>query len=162
MPELISFSQFYAGIRAHFAQNPWEYDKYKNNKTNRAKVEYLLGHAIVQNSLATLSAANTSSPLCSIFGNAGKNKDMDKCKGKFSPPRIVGSGKYPQMSKKIEVKATKKKGRIMVAKEKIDPGEWKISHLFTQIMRISQDLSNQHDIKVPATHHIASHSAHVG
>ena len=33
------------------------------------------------------------------------------------------SQKYSQMSKKIEVKATKKKGRMLVAKEQIEPGK---------------------------------------
>ena len=34
------------------------------------------------------------------------------------------SQKYPQLSKKIEVKATKKKGRMLVAKEQIEPGKY--------------------------------------
>ena len=39
------------------------------------------------------------------------------------------SQKYSQMSKKIEVKATKKKGRMLVAKEQIEPGK----HLFYEV-----------------------------
>ena len=39
------------------------------------------------------------------------------------PVQGSSSQKYSQMSKKIEVKATKKKGRMLVAKEQIEPGK---------------------------------------
>ena len=48
------FGEFYSDIRNNFSTNIWEYEKFKKCKDNRAKVEYLMGHAIVQKSLATL------------------------------------------------------------------------------------------------------------
>ena len=50
------------------------------------------------------------------------------------------SQKYSQMSKKIEVKATKKKGRMLVAKEQIEPGK----HFF---MGFPIHIGFQHSIK---------------
>ena len=59
----LTFTEFYTDIRSHFSNNLWEYEKFKNHckgdpekniSGNRAKVEYLMGHAFVQKSLATL------------------------------------------------------------------------------------------------------------
>lgn len=61
----LTFIEFYTDIRSHFATNVWEYEKFKNHckgdpekniSGNRAKVEYLMGHAFVQKSLATLGS----------------------------------------------------------------------------------------------------------
>ena len=118
-----SFSEFYTEIRSHFSSNHWDYEKFKNCENNRSKIQYLLGQTVVQNSLATLASRNTQIPLCSIFGPPSKS-DKEKTPRKF-PARLISSQstKYPQLSKKIEVKVTKKKGRMLVAKEKIDPGK---------------------------------------
>ena len=119
-----SFSEFYTEIRSHFANNQWYYDKFKNSKTNRAKIEYLLERPVVRQAMVTLASRNTQIPLCSIFGPPNKS-DKEKISRKF-PARLISSNsaKYPQLSKKIEVKVTKKKGRMLVAKEKIDPGKY--------------------------------------
>ena len=47
----------------------------------------------------------------------------EKSVRQFPPNLVNGSTKHPQMSKKIEVKVTKKKGRMLVAKDKIEPGK---------------------------------------
>ena len=61
----LTFTEFYTNIRSHFTNNLWEYEKFKNHckgdpekniSGNRAKVEYLMGHAFVQKSLATLGS----------------------------------------------------------------------------------------------------------
>ena len=118
-----SFSDFYTTIRSHYSQNSWDYEKFKHCATNRCKIEYLLGQTAVQDALATLTSRNTQMPLCSIFGPPSKSKE-EKISRKFPAPLITGSNvRYPQLSKKIEVKVTKKKGRMLVAKEKIDPGD---------------------------------------
>ena len=67
-------------------------------------------------------SSNTQIPLCSIFGTAMKTKE-EKSVRQFPPNLVNGSTKHPQMSKKIEVKVTKKKGRMLVAKDKIEPGK---------------------------------------
>ena len=118
-----SFSDFYTSIRSHYSQNSWDYEKFKHCATNRCKIEYLLGQTAVQDALTTLTSRNTQMPLCSIFGPPSKSKE-EKISRKFPAPLITGSNvRYPQLSKKIEVKVTKKKGRMLVAKEKIDPGD---------------------------------------
>ena len=121
-----SFGDFYSGIRSHFSTNVWEYEKFKQCKGNRAKVEYLIGHAVVQKALATLSSRNSQIPLCSIFGLPSSKSQEEKCRPEFPPSLIQGklNKKYPQMSRKIEVKANKKKGRMLVAKEQIEPGKY--------------------------------------
>ena len=118
----LSFSEFYAPIRSHFSSNVWDYEKFKRCKDNQAKVEYLMGHSVAQKALAELAQQNTQIPLCSIFGPPCK-KDQDKGQSEnVRAPIIQSKGKYPQLSKKVEVKVTKKKGRMLVAKEKIEPG----------------------------------------
>ena len=119
----MNFQEFYSTIRGHFATNHWEYEKYRHNKTNQEKVEHLLGHKIVQESLTKLVTSNNQIPLCSIFGAPNKTKE-EKSPRQFPPNLVNGGGvkKYPQMSKKIELKVTKKKGRMLVAKDKIEPG----------------------------------------
>ena len=119
-----SFSEFYTEIRSHFSNNQWYYDKFKNSPTNRLKIEYLLERPVVRQAMVTLASRNTQIPLCSIFGPPNKS-DKEKTSRKF-PARLISSNstKYPQMSKKIEVKVTKKKGRMLVAKEKIEPGKY--------------------------------------
>ena len=51
------------------------------------------------------------------------NYDKKLWSDKNWPVQGSSSQKYSQMSKKIEVKATKKKGRMLVAKEQIEPGK---------------------------------------
>lgn len=118
-----SFSEFYAAIRSHFSNNVWDYEKFKHCESNRSKVEHLLGQTVVQNALTTLTSRNVQIPLCSIFGPPNKSA-LEKTSRKFPARLITGnSSRYPQLSKKIEVKVTKKKGRMLVAKEKMDPGK---------------------------------------
>ena len=112
----LTFGDFYSEIRSHFSSTVWDYEKFKNCEGIASKVEYLIGHSVVQKSLDTLNARNTQIPLCAIFGPPVK---------KNSPVENENSQKYPQMSKKVEVKVTKKKGRMLVAKERIQPGRIK-------------------------------------
>ena len=113
----LKFSEFYAPIRAHFSSNIWEYEKFKRCKDNGAKVEFLMGHSVVQKSWSHLAESNSQIPLCSIFGAPQRNEKKAKI-------AKIGNAKYPQLSKKVEVKVTKKKGRMLVAKEKIEPGKY--------------------------------------
>ena len=57
---------------------------------------------------------------CSEYLNFNDKKSWSH---KNWPVQGSSSQKYSQMSKKIEVKATKKKGRMLVAKEQIEPGK---------------------------------------
>lgn len=121
MSASITFGDFYAPIRSHFSSNVWDYEKFKSCKDNRAKVEYLMGHAVVQKALTTLNSSNILTPLCSFFGPP---EITEKSHGVDWEKRIIQShGKYPQLSQKVEVKVTKKKGRMLVAKERIEPGD---------------------------------------
>ena len=117
----ITFAEFYSDIRAYYASNLWEYEKFKHNRDNRSKVEFLLKQDVVKTALERLMSSNTQIPLCSIFGVPQKTKE-EKSSRQFPPNLVNGSTKYPQMSKKIEVKVSKKKGRMLVAKDKIEPG----------------------------------------
>lgn len=122
----LTFGDFYAPIRSHFSSNVWDYEKFKRCKDNRAKVEYLIGHAVVQTALNGLASRNILTPLCSFFGPP---EIKEKCQGVDWKARIIQSqGKYPQLSSKVEVKASKKKGRMLVAKEKIEAGDKFIIH----------------------------------
>ena len=123
----LTFGEFYADIRSHFSGNIWDYDKFKQCKGNRAKAEYLMGHAVVQNALAVLTSRNSQIPLCSIFGAPHLGDDQkEKSKTTFPRALVHGTPRFPQMSKKVEVKVTKKKGRMLVAKEKIEPGMYNV------------------------------------
>ena len=51
---MVSFAEFYKGVREHFSKNPTSYEQFKNAKTGWNKVEYLLEHPIVQTSLKNL------------------------------------------------------------------------------------------------------------
>ena len=44
MPDQQKFAEFYSTIRSHFSSNTWDYEKFKNNKNNRSKVEFLMCH----------------------------------------------------------------------------------------------------------------------
>ena len=44
MPDQQKFAEFYSSIRLHFSANIWDYDKFKNSKDNRSKVEFLMSH----------------------------------------------------------------------------------------------------------------------
>ena len=129
--EPLSFSEFYSGIRAHFSNNSWEYESYKFKRGNRAKVEFLIGHDVVKKAIANLAAKNTLVPMCAIFGPPARNSAKENHATYYPDSLVVSANgaKYPQMSKKIEVKATKKKGRILVAKERIEPGKCYIEEI---------------------------------
>ena len=58
----------------------------------------------------------------------------EKSVRQFPPNLVNGSTKHPQMSKKIEVKVTKKKGRMLVAKDKIEPGN--IQDIYNSVLSI--------------------------
>ena len=127
MSSPLKFNEFYADIRSHFSGNSWDYDKFKQSGGIPGKVEYLMGHTIVKKSLANLASKNSQIPLCSIFGPPSKSREEKSSVSEILMPENLVQGttnpKYPQMSKKIEVKVNKKKGRMLVAKEKIEPGE---------------------------------------
>ena len=116
--DVMGFGEFYGQIRSYFSNNGWDYDRYKMALGNKGKVKFLIEHNTVKNALKDLEKRNIRAP-CS----ASPKQNGDISDKKLPKPKVKGSAKYPQMSKKVEVKVTKKKGRILVAKEKIDPGE---------------------------------------
>jgi hypothetical protein len=131
---MMSFSEFYSGMREHFSKNPTSYEQFKNAKTGRSKVEYLLQHPIVQASLKNLQAKNKIKQLnvvanrnpqnCIAAETSNGNDGKDDFKGRQCDIKLTGKGsrKYPQMSNKVEIKQSEKKGRYLVAKERINPG----------------------------------------
>lgn len=120
----MSFGQFYAGIRAHFSGNTWEYSKFKQCRGVHDKLRFLLEHAAVRKSLESLAAANTQVPLGCIFGTPqSENRAPIQVEQQKKVTMMMGSAKFPQMSKKVEVKSSKKKGRHLVAKDRINAGE---------------------------------------
>ena len=129
---MMSFAEFYSGIREHFSTNPTIYEQFKNAKTGRSKVEYLLQHPIVQASLKNLQAKNKIKQLNVVANNrnpqavetSNGNDGKDDFEGRQCDIKLTGKGsrKYPQMSNKVEVKQSAKKGRYLVAKERINPG----------------------------------------
>ena len=136
---MVSFAEFYKGVREHFSKNPTSYEQFKNAKTGWNKVEYLLQHPIVQTSLKNLQTKNKIKQLdvanrnslnrvveTDTNGNEGKDAfDMiSQCNVKITGK---GSRRYPQMSNKVDVKMSSKKGRYLVAKEKINPGKFTLN-----------------------------------
>ena len=132
---MMSFAEFYGGVREHFSQNPTSYEQFKNAKTGRNKVEYLLQHPIVQTSLKNLKAKNKLKQLnavnrniqsnCTAENTSNGNDGNDDFEGKECNVKLTGKGsrRYPQMSSKIDMKISSKKGRYLVAKERINPGK---------------------------------------
>ena len=122
----ISFGEFYSEIRAHFSSNIFDLEEFKRKNSGRKRTEFLLDHSIVQNSLKKLAEKN-------VF-----QRDPPVAKGEDPVPAEVlfpartkldgfkGSEKYPQLSHKVIVQDSKKKGRHLVAKEKISPGKQSI------------------------------------
>merc|ERR1712156_185668 len=93
MPDQQKFAEFYSTIRSHFSSNTWDYEKFKNNKNNRSKVEFLMCHEVVKKALSNLVSSNTQIPLCSIFGTAIKTKE-EKSVRQFPPNLVNGSTKH--------------------------------------------------------------------
>jgi hypothetical protein len=123
----LPFGDFYSEIRTHFSRNPQDFEELKRKSSGRKKIEYLLDHPVVQNSL-------------NILSNRNKFKRDRKVEEVFEPSSneipistkldgFNGSAKYPQLSQKVLVQDSKKKGRHLVAKEKINPGEQTITLL---------------------------------
>ena len=133
---MMSFSEFYRDVREHFSSTPTSYQQFKNAKTGRSKVEYLLQHPIVQATLKNLQSKNKPKQLnvanrnpqnCNNKCNAETDNGNDGLGGRECDIKLTGKGsrKYPQMSNKVDVKYSAKKGRHLVAKEKINPGKLK-------------------------------------
>ena len=131
---MMSFQEFYSGVREHFSKNPTSYEQFKNAKTGRSKVEYLLEHPIVQTSLKNLQAKNKIKQLnvvanrnpqnCIPAETSNGNDEKDDFEGRECAIKLTGKGsrKFPQMSNKVEIRQSEKKGRYLVAKERINPG----------------------------------------
>ena len=130
---MMSFAEFYSNVREHFSKNPTTYEKFKNAPTGRSKVEFLLEHPIVQTALTNLQAknkitqlnvANWNSQKC-VAKNDNGNDGEDDFETRQCNVKLTGKGsrKYPQMSNKVGVKFSPKKGRYLVAKERINPGK---------------------------------------
>ena len=133
---MMSFTEFYRDVREHFSSTPTSYQQFKNAKTGRSKVEYLLQHPIVQvalknlqtkNKVRQLNVANRNPQNCKNDNNnadAETDNGNDGLEGRECDIKLTGKGsrKYPQMSNKVDVKYSAKKGRYLVAKEKINPG----------------------------------------
>lgn len=123
----MAFSQFYLPVRAHFSSNHAEYDKFKEAKGMKGKVEFLLAHPVVVSALQRLQESITEGPKFS------KTSATDASDGNFMValpgvlkglPSVAGkpTKQYPQMSDKVEVRYSKARGRHLVAKQRIEPG----------------------------------------
>ena len=132
---MMSFTEFYRDVREHFSSTPTSYKQFKNAKTGRSKVEYLLQHPIVQaalknlqtkNKVKQLNVANRNPQNCKNNNKSDAETDNgnDGLEGRECDIKLTGKGsrKYPQMSNKVDVKYSAKKGRHLVAKERINPG----------------------------------------
>ena len=131
---MMSFSEFYSSVREHFSKNPTSYEEFKNAATGRSKVEFLLEHPIVQEALTNLQTKNKITQLniakreknahkCIDASNNNEMKHVDNKRKSDVQLTRKHSRKYPQMSSKIDVKCSPKKGRYLVAKERINPGK---------------------------------------
>ena len=117
----LSFGDFYSEIRTHFSRNPQDFEELKRKSSGRKKIEYLLDHPVVQNSLDILSNRNgfkRDRKVEEVFEQISNEIPISTKLDGFK-----GSAKYPQLSEKVLVQDSKKKGRHLVAKDKINPGE---------------------------------------
>ena len=117
-----SFGDVYSEIRTHFSRNTADFEEFKRRSSGKKKIEYLLDHAVVRDGIRKLS--KTSS-----FVRDRKVEEIPGCEpatvdfpAVALPDGFRGSEKYPQLSQKVLVQDSKKKGRHLVAKEKINPG----------------------------------------
>ena len=111
-----NFSQFYCGLREYFSSHSKDYERFKTTP-NEGKTKYLLQHPVVQAALENLaqepvkkaeSPKGTQSTQIAVkeVGNLGKTHS-----------------KYPQMSAKVSVKSSARRGRFLVANQRINPGK---------------------------------------
>ena len=119
----MKFSEFYGNIRKYFALNTAQYDEFKRQESGHDKLVFILNHCMVQKSLKNLveqsASGNVRRDVAVTPFNVGnenmKIEELKKALGKTT-------SQYPQMSGKVAVKNTKRKGRFLVAKERINAG----------------------------------------
>ena len=116
-----SFGHFYSEIRTHFSRNLTDFEDFKRRSSGKKKIEFLLEHEVVQNGIQILNERN-------VFPETRKAPEQIPESGDYPISTKIdglkGSSKYPQLSQKVCVQDSKKKGRHLVAKEKINPGNF--------------------------------------
>lgn len=120
----VTFGDFYSEIRTHFSRNTVDFEEFKRRSSGKKKIEFLLDHSIVQEGLRKLSETGGSVKDRKVEEvlEPGNEPETDDFPAVARPEGFRGSEKYPQLSQKVLVQDSKKKGRHLVAKEKINPG----------------------------------------
>ncbi|XP_040579465.1 SET and MYND domain-containing protein 4 [Lepeophtheirus salmonis] len=124
----MDFKDFYSKIRVYYSSNANEYDRFKVASTSRKKLGIILKSGIMRDALSEIEGnllslnyvSNDNEESINIFNprEAEENRLVQEL---ISNPKC--SKDYPFISKKVDIKFSKKKGRHLVAKERIFTGE---------------------------------------
>jgi len=120
---LKSFGEFYSEVRQHFSNNVQDFEHFKRPNGGRKKIEFLLGHPEVCKALKNLQE---SCPTMKNVNESIARESPSILPSKTKLDSFKCSEKYPQLSAKVLIQSSKKKGRHLIAKEKILPGKIKI------------------------------------
>jgi len=113
-----SFQTIYSPIRAFFAADSSQWEKFGQLKSHKERIQFLTRMKVVQNSLVDI--VPTSEKV-----HEEPKPTIERKRQRKEPPQLShGANKmYPNLSKALEVKRTSAEGRHMIAKQKILPGE---------------------------------------
>ncbi len=117
--QVTSFGDFYPEIRTYFSTNVQDFELFKRQGNGRKKMEFLLAHKEVTEALRRLRG---DAPTANGIGK-GTAASTGLTPRRTKTDAFKCSEKYPQLSAKVALQHSKKKGRHLVAKEKILPGK---------------------------------------
>jgi hypothetical protein len=124
MGDMKSFGDFYTEIRNYFGTNVQEFEHFKRQGNGRKKIDFLLGHPEVIKALKKLQdTAPTTNVFERVQTEKTKSAAVDLQPQRTKMDTFKASDKFPQLSAKVALQNSKKKGRHLVAKEKILPGK---------------------------------------
>lgn len=118
--KMISFTEFYGEVRQYFSSCVVEYERFKEAGSIPGKIEYLLDNEVVKTAAAAL-AKSTEAARPRARPSAKEVKPATA-----SAMNTKQGTRFPQMSPKLRVNTNKKRGRGVVADQKILPGTYTI------------------------------------
>lgn len=118
--EFTAFGDFYAEVRNYFGTNVQEFEHFKRQSSGRKKIEFLLAHPEVTKALERLQAHGDTPRPDGFQKRPTTSEDLTPQRTPLES--FKWTPKYPQLSAKVGLQTSKKKGRHLVAKEKILPG----------------------------------------
>lgn len=124
----VFFSEFYANVRMFFSQNHEAYDDFTEIQDVEEKIRSLFRNPVVQAESKKLMATYNESrkPLKRYkVVKATPSQKTSKPSWWINPKSV----QFPQMHAQLEMKNLSGKGRALVAKTKIQAGEYVFVHL---------------------------------